>query len=130
MTGCVFKRKVKSGVKWGYLFTAGKDPDGNRNQVFKSGFATKGAAQTALRDAIIEYETKCGRITEHIDPLGRRTWGFVVGDQNAGGFASRDAAEGARLAEIERREAKPELVVPEPVVTEPTFSEYFKYWME
>ena len=45
-------------------------------------------------------------------------------------FASREAAESARLGEIERREAKPEPAVPEPVVAEPTFSEYFKYWME
>jgi integrase len=124
MTGCVFKRKIKSGTSWGYLFTAGKDAAGNRNQVFKSGFATKGAAQSALRDAITEYETKCGRITERVDPLGRRTWGLVLGDQSFGGFENREAAESARLAEIERREAKPE-----PVVADPTFSEYFKYWM-
>ncbi len=57
--------------------------------------------------AITEYETKCGRITEHVDPLGRRTLGFVLGDQNLGGLANREAAESARPAEIERRQAKP-----------------------
>jgi hypothetical protein len=65
-------------MSWGYLFSAGKDAAGKRNQIFKSGFATKGAAQSALRDAITEYETKCGRITDHVDVLGRRTWGFVA----------------------------------------------------
>jgi Phage integrase, N-terminal SAM-like domain/Arm DNA-binding domain len=96
-----------------------------RNQIFKSGFATKGAAQSALREAITEYETKCGRITEQVDLLGRRTWGFVVGDQNRGGFESSEAAENGRTAEIERREAKPGVVV-----AEPTFSDYFKHWTD
>src|ERR1700720_1945720 len=100
MTGCVFKRKLKSGTSWGYLFSAGKDVSGKRNQIFKSGFTTKGTAQSALREAITEYETKCGRITEQVDVLGRRTWGFVLGDQNCGGFESREATENARMAEI------------------------------
>src|SRR5579863_3095627 len=107
MTGCVFKRKLKSGTSWGYLFSAGKDRSGKRNQIFKSGFATKGAAQTALREAIAEYERNCGRITEQVDLLGRRTWGFVVGDKNYRGFESREAAHDARTAEIQRREVKP-----------------------
>jgi len=77
MRGCVFKRKLKAGLSWGYLFSAGKDAAGKRNQIFKSGFVTRGAAQSALRDAITEYETKCGQIIEHVDLLGRRTWGYV-----------------------------------------------------
>ena len=125
MTGCVFKRKLKSSTSWGYLFSAGKGASGKRNQIFKSGFATKGAAQSALRDAITEYETKSGRITERIDLLGRRTWGFVLGDQNCGSFESREAAESARTAEIERREAKAAVVV-----SEPTFADYFMYWTD
>jgi integrase len=126
MRGCVFNRKLKTGVSRGYLFSAGKDAAGERNQIFKSGFATKSAAQSALRDAITEYETKCGQITEHVDLLGRRTWGFVLGDEKRGGFESRAAAEGARMVEIERREAKHvEVVSPEP-----TFADYFKYWVD
>src|SRR5712691_9218439 len=101
MTGCVFKRKLKSGTSWGYLFSAGKDARGKRNQVFKSGFATKGAAQSALRDAITEHEKTYGRITEQVNLLGRSTWGFVLGDQNCGGFESSEAAASARTAEIE-----------------------------
>jgi integrase len=125
MTGCVFKRKLKSGTRWGYLFSAGKDVAGKRNQIFKSGFTTKGAAQAALREAITEYATKFGRITEQVDLLGRRTWGYVLGDQNCGGFESREATENARTAEIERREAKAGVVV-----VEPTFADYFKYWTD
>jgi integrase len=106
MTGCVFKRKLKSGTGWGYLFSAGKDAAGKRNQIFKS-------------------EENRGRISERVDLLGRRTWGYILGDQNCGGLDSREAVEGARLAEIERLEAKPKVVV-----ADPTFSEYFKYWMD
>ncbi|MDP8988619.1 MAG: site-specific integrase [Acidobacteriota bacterium] len=124
MTGCVFKRKLKTGTSWGYLFSAGKDAAGKRNQVFKSGFSTKGAAQSALRDAITEYEMKAGRITEQVDLLGRRIWGFVLGDKSCVDFESREAAESARMAEIERREAKPA------VAAEPTFADYFKYWTD
>src|ERR1700733_2466177 len=126
MTGCVFKRKLKTGVSWGYLFSAGKDAAGERNQIFKSGFATKSAAQSALRDAITEYETTCGRITEHVDLLGRRTWGFVLGDEKRGGFESRAAAENARMAEIERREAQQV----DAVSAEPKLADYFKYWLD
>jgi len=126
MRGCVFKRKLKAGLRWGYLFSAGKDAAGRRNQIFKSGFATRGAAQSALRDAITEYETKCGQITEHVDLLGRRTWRYVLGDENRGGFESRAAAENARMAEVERREAK-QL---DAVSAEPTFADYFKYWLD
>jgi len=98
MTGCVFKRKLKSGTAWGYLYSAGRDAAGKRNQIFKSGFATKGAAQSALREAITEYETKRGRITEQVGVHGNRTWSYVLGDQNRGGFESREAAESARKA--------------------------------
>jgi len=126
MRGCVLKRKLKTGVSWGYLFSAGKDAAGKRNQIFKSGFATKGAAQSALRDAITEYQTKCGQITEQVDLLGRRTWGYVLGVENRGRFESRAAAENARIAEIERREAKQVEVVS----AEPTFVDYFKYWVD
>src|ERR1035438_2636799 len=100
------------------------DAAGKRNQIFKSGFATKGAAQSALRDAITEYETKTGRITEQLDLLGRRTWGFVLGDKSCAALESREAAESARTAEIDRREAKPT------VIDDPAFEEYFTYWMD
>ena len=95
MTGCVFKRKLKSGTGWGYLFSAGKDAAGKRNQIFKSGFATKGAAQSALREAITEYEAELRPDHGAGGLLGRRTWGFVLGDQSCGRL-SKQGSRGGR----------------------------------
>jgi integrase len=53
MNGCVFKRTLPSGrITWGYSIDAGKDENDRRKQIFKSGFATKGAAGTALRHVL------------------------------------------------------------------------------
>jgi Phage integrase, N-terminal SAM-like domain len=42
MTGCIFKRKLPSGkISWGFCLDAGRDENGNRKQMFKSGFARK-----------------------------------------------------------------------------------------
>src|SRR5205085_9478122 len=42
MTGCIFKRKLPSGkISWGYCIDAGRDENGKRKQIFKSGFARK-----------------------------------------------------------------------------------------
>jgi integrase len=53
VNGCVFKRALPSGsITWGYSIDAGKDENGKRKQIFKSGFARKGDAQTALRQKL------------------------------------------------------------------------------
>ena len=50
MNGCVFKRELPSGsVTWGYSIDAGKDENGKRKQIFKSGFDRKTDADNALR---------------------------------------------------------------------------------
>jgi integrase len=50
MNGCVFKRTLPSGsVTWGYSIDIGKDENGRRKQIFKSGFKRKGDAGKALR---------------------------------------------------------------------------------
>jgi integrase len=42
MTGCIFKRKLPSGkISWGYCIDAGRDDNGKRKQIFKTGFARK-----------------------------------------------------------------------------------------
>ncbi len=57
MNGCVFKRKLPSGsITWGYSIDAGKDENGKRKQIFKSGFGTKNAAGTALRQRLNEKD--------------------------------------------------------------------------
>src|SRR5579862_7459050 len=57
MNGCIFKRTLPSGsITWGYSIDAGKDEKGKRKQIFKSGFALKGDAATALRKKLNEKD--------------------------------------------------------------------------
>ena len=50
MKGGIFKRKLPSGkVNWGYVIYVGRDANGKRKQVFKSGFLRKTDADEALR---------------------------------------------------------------------------------
>jgi integrase len=57
MNGCIFKRKLPSGtVTWGYVIDAGKDTDGKRKQIQKTGFARKTDADTALRQRLNEKD--------------------------------------------------------------------------
>jgi integrase len=49
MTGCVFKRRLPSGkISWGYIVDAGRDENGKRKQIFRSGFAKKGEADDEI----------------------------------------------------------------------------------
>lgn len=49
MNGCTFKRKLPSGViSWGYSIDAGRDENGKRKQIQKTGFARKADADSAL----------------------------------------------------------------------------------
>ena len=61
MKGSVRKR----GDKWSYYFTIGV-VDGKRKIKEKGGFRTKKEAQTALREAIADFETK-GYVTKNTD---------------------------------------------------------------
>src|SRR5207249_7758888 len=55
MTGCVFKRKLPSGsISWGYVIDLGKDENGKRKQIFKSGFVRKLDADIALAKMVTE----------------------------------------------------------------------------
>jgi len=55
MNGCIFKRKLPSGrVTWGYSVDAGRDENGKRKQIFKSGFNRKLDADIALAKIITE----------------------------------------------------------------------------
>jgi integrase len=50
MNGCTFKRALPSGrITWGYSIDAGKNENGKRKQIFKSGFERKKDADDALR---------------------------------------------------------------------------------
>jgi len=49
MKGCTFKRKLRSGkISWGYALDVGKDENGKRKQIYKTGFKREGDAQAEL----------------------------------------------------------------------------------
>lgn len=138
MNGCVFKRKLKSGIIWGYSFFIGRDDAGEPVRVFESGFKTKGDASKRLRDKITEYEDykKRGvRITREIDHRGKRIWALSSGDTSASGFESRDDVEAAVKEEIrvaQQTNAQP-VHATEPLDPQsnggPSLSEFFADWI-
>jgi len=68
VNGLTFKRQLKSGVTvWCYSLYAGKDEHGKPINLRKRGFETKGAASTAKRDAIAEYERTHGKLWSRWD---------------------------------------------------------------
>jgi hypothetical protein len=55
MTGCVFKRKLPSGtISWGYIIDIGRNENGKRKQISKTGFARKLDADIALAKVLNE----------------------------------------------------------------------------
>src|ERR1019366_9319108 len=55
MTGCTFKRILPSGkISWGYSIDAGRDENGKRKQIFKSGFSRKLDADIELARLVNE----------------------------------------------------------------------------
>lgn len=52
-----FKRRLPSGaITWGYSIDAGKDENGKRKQIFKSGFEREKDAAKALREKLSEKD--------------------------------------------------------------------------
>jgi integrase len=134
MTGCVFKRKRKSGVSWGYVFFGGWDAHGERIQITKSGFPTKDAASKAVRVAIEEYEADHGRIWREVGSHGQRVWSFTLGEIQETGFASRAEAEAGFERAIARREREREAEQQRQAreaaeKAGPPLEEYFPYWL-
>jgi integrase len=57
MNGCVFKRKLPSGrIVWGFSIDAGRDENGKRKQIFKSGFKLERDAERELRNKLREKD--------------------------------------------------------------------------
>jgi len=97
MTGCIFKRKLSSGIAWGYSFFAGRDENGKRIRIFRSAFPTKVAAERACKNAIEEHERWPGRISRevgtrapHLYDRSRRFQAIRVYDQGSGRGRSPD----------------------------------------
>jgi integrase len=67
--GTVTKRLTRAGrARWAYVFDLGKDKNGKRRQLTKSGFKTKGEAQAALDKARTEHLDKPATPEEKIIP--------------------------------------------------------------
>jgi integrase len=131
MTGCIFKRKLSAGIAWGYSFFAGRDENGKRLQSFKSGFPTKGAAETACKNAIEEHERSHGRISRETGTRNRRVWAITLGELSQSGFTTREAAEIALQAAIDKRAADQVRRQDETRTDcELTFAKYFQLWID
>src|SRR5580704_3509848 len=131
MTGCIFKRKLKSGISWGYLFFGGWDENGKRIQVFKSGFPTKDAASKAVRVAIEEHEANTGKITREAGKQGRRAWTYSLGGTQQRGFETRAEAESALREAIRGRDADRVKQIEDCANSiGPLFARYFQQWLD
>src|SRR4051812_33661283 len=127
MTGCIFKRKLSSGISWGYSFFAGRDQSGKRIQVFKSGFPTKAAGEMACKNAIAEREATVGKITRVAGTRDRRIWAVSLGSFTETGFTSVQAAESALQVAIDRRRVDEARRQAEKTTdAELTFAKYFQ----
>ena len=138
MNGSVFKRKLRSGATvWCYSFYAGRDDNGKPINLMKGGFETKGAAATAKRDAITDYERTHGKITHYRGALGTVTWGYILADETKNGFPEAADARAA-LADAIRRRAAAEQVAAAATIqaantedrTNPKYADFVKYWLE
>lgn len=135
MTGCVFKRKRKQGVSWGYVFFGGWDQNEKRIQICKTGFPTKDAASTAVRVAIEKYEAHNGKVSREIGPQGRRIWAFSLGDVHETGYETKAEAEAGLRRAVDRRDAEldaQKLRQAEEAIEKagPPFVQYFEYWLK
>jgi integrase len=131
MTGSIFKRKLKTGVSWGYVFFGGWDENGKRIQVFKSGFPTKDAASRAVRVAIEQREATTGKISREIDSRGRLGWAFSFGDIHESGFETKPEAELALQKALARREAEKARQADDAAQSAgPLFAQYFEHWLK
>jgi integrase len=135
MTGCVFKRKRKSGTSWCYVFFGGWDANGKRIQISKAGFPTKDAASKAVRVAIEKYEGHNGRVWREIGPQGERVWAFSLGDVHETGYRAKAEAEAGFQRAVERRDVEREaekLRQAENASEKagPPLAQYFPYWLK
>jgi integrase len=131
MTGSIFKRKLKTGIRWGYVFFGGWDDNGKRIQIFKSGFPTKDAASKAVRVAIEQYEANNGKISREIDPPGHLVWAFSFGEVHESGFETKAEAECAMQKAFARRDAEKAKRAEEAAKSSgPQFAQYFAHWLK
>ena len=131
MTGSIFKRKLRTGVSWGYIFFGGWDENGKRIQIFKSGFPTKDAASRAVRAAIEQHEAVNGKVSRENDARGLLVWAFSLGDEHESGFATKAKAELALQKALARSDAEKAKRADDAAKSAgPLFTQYFEHWLK
>jgi integrase len=131
MTGSIFKRKLRTGVSWGYVFFGGWDESGKRIQAFKSGFPTKDAASRAVRVAIEQHEAINGKISRENDARGQLVWAFSFGDEHESGFETKAKAELALQKALARSDAEKAKRAEDAAKSAgPLFAQYFDHWLK
>ena len=131
MTGSIFKRKLRTGVSWGYVFFGGWDENGKRIQMFKAGFPTKDAASRAVRAAIEQHEAVNGKISRENDARGQLVWAFSLGDEHESGFETKVKAELALQKALARTDAEKAKAAEDAAKSAgPVFAQYFEHWLK
>jgi integrase len=131
MTGSIFKRKLRTGFSWGYVFFGGWDENGKRINVFKSGFPTKDAASRALRVAIEHHEANIGKVARAIDSRDRFVWAFSLGGIHESGFETKPEAQLALQKALACRDSeKAKQAGDAAKSTGPLFAHYFEHWLK
>ena len=131
MTGSIFKRKLRTGVSWGYVFFGGWNENGKRIQTFKSGFPTKDAASRAVRVAIEQHEAINGKVSRENDVRGQLVWAFSLGDEHESGFETKAKAELALQKALARSETEKAKRADDGAKSAgPLFAQYFEHWLQ
>ncbi|WP_158750224.1 tyrosine-type recombinase/integrase [Acidobacterium sp. S8] len=102
MKGSIRKTKLKGKrISWAYVINVGRDREGKRKQVVRSGFTTEHEAEAKMREAIATFEkghtvqsdsrTFESFFTSWLKQHGAAHWGNMTAEQNAkrAGYAIR-----------------------------------------
>jgi len=127
----IFKRKLRSGVVWGYSFSLGHDESGKRMRLFGSGYRTKAEAGDAAQLAIADHQAVNGKITREPGPYGRSVWSYAWAGLNESGFVDEASARAALERAKERRAIEDaQLANQARAHDELTFADYFQIWID
>ena len=133
MTGSIFKRKLRTGVSWGYIFFGGWDENGKRIQMFKSGFPTKDGVpgRTRCNRAVRSHQQ--ARSPEKVmraDSLYGPS--RYLGDgEHESGFETKAKAELALQKALARSDVEKAKRADDAAESAgPLFAQHFKHWLK
>ena len=130
MTGSIFKRKLRTGVSWGYVFFGGWMKAASGFRCSNPGFPTKDAASRAARVAIEQYESIHGKVSREVDSRGRRVWAISFGDAHESGFETKSQAELALQRALARSDADKAKQAEDAAEAPAPFAQHFKHWLK